>query len=262
MSLSIDLTGRVALVTGAGGGMGLAISRTLAQAGARVALCDVDESRVDGSVGLPVALDVTDADSAAAAVARIEGELGPVDLLVNNAGIAARKQGMPFTNQEPSDWAPVLSVNTVGPFTVSRAVAPSMRERRTGAIVNIASVSGRGHLQTDPAYSASKAALISLTIVLAKDLAPHGVRVNCVCPGMVMTPFYVSQYETAAARDPEVAKLGPEGYFDEKAARLIPLGRGQQPTDIANAVAFLASDLAAQVTGQTFNVDGGLVMLF
>jgi 2-hydroxycyclohexanecarboxyl-CoA dehydrogenase len=260
MSLEIDLSGRVALVTGAAGGMGREIARTLTEAGARVALADLAEPSTDG--GLGVRLDVTDPESARAAVARVEAELGPVDVLVNNAGIAAKRQGMPFTNQEAADWAPVLAVNTVGPFVVTSAVAPSMRERRSGAIVNIASVSGRGHLQTDPAYSASKSALITLSILTARDLAPHGVRVNCVCPGMVMTPFYVAQYEAAAARDPEVAKLGAEAYFDEKAGRLIPLGRGQQPRDIANAVAFLASDLAAQVTGQTFNVDGGLVMLF
>jgi 2-hydroxycyclohexanecarboxyl-CoA dehydrogenase len=263
MSLTIDLGGHVALVTGAAGGMGLEIARTLHEAGARVALGDVDEPRAaEAGFGVAIHLDVTDSESARACIERVTGELGPLDVLVNNAGIAAKRQGMPFTNQEPADWEPVLAVNTVGPFVVAREAAAQMRERGSGVILNISSVAGRGALQTDPAYSASKAALITLTQVMAKDLAPHGVRVNCICPGMVMTPFYRAQFEVAAARDPEVAKLGAEGFFEEKAKRLIPLARGQQPRDIANAVAFLASELAAEITGQTLNVDGGLLMVF
>ena len=261
MSISIDLEGKVALVTGAASGMGAEISRGLAQAGARVAVCDLDETRLDEhkDLGLPVRLDVTDPECAREALEHISLELGPVDILVNNAGIAAKKLGMPFTNQEKSDWGPVFDVNVVGVFVVSREVALQMVERRTGSIVNISSVSGIAAFQTDPAYSASKAALINFSQIMAKDLAPD-VRVNCVCPGMVFTPFYQAQYEAAARREPGIAAMSAGEYFEQKAKGLIPLGRGQQPQDIASAVAFLSSDLASNVTGQTLNVDGGLVM--
>lgn len=261
MSIGIDLSGKVALVTGAASGMGTEISRTLAEAGARVALGDIDEARLaeHKDVGLPVRLDVTDPASASEALGRVGSELGPVDVLVNNAGIAAKRQGMPFTNQEKSDWVPVLEVNIVGAFVVSREVALQMAERGTGSIVNVSSVSGVAAFQTDPGYSASKAAVINFSKVMAKDLAPD-VRVNCVCPGMVLTPFYLAQYEAAARSQPEVAAMTPEEYFDRKAKGLIPMGRGQEPRDIANAVAFLSSDLASNITGQTLNVDGGLVM--
>jgi len=261
MSIEIDLAGRVALVTGAAKGMGLEIARTLAECGARVGLGDVDEPGLAevGDVGRTVRLDVTDPASVEAALDDVEGALGPVDLLVNNAGIASPRQGMPFTNQDPSDWDPVLAVNARGVFTVSRAAATRMMERRRGGIVNISSIAGRANLSTDPAYATSKAGVVTLTQIMARDLAPYGIRVNAVCPGMVLTPFYLSQYEFAAARDPEVAKLGPVGFFEQKASRLIPLGRGQEPRDIAQAVAFLASDLASSITGQSLNVDGGLV---
>jgi len=179
-----------------------------------------------------------------------------VDILVNNAGIAAKRQGMPFTNHAKPDWVPVLEVNVVGVFVVSREVGLQMMERRTGTIVNISSVSGVTAFQTDSGYSASKVAVINFSRVMAKDLAPD-VRVNCVSPGMVFTPFYRAQYEAAAQKNPEVAEMTAEEFFDQKAKALIPMGQGQQPRDIANAVAFLASDLASNVTGQTLNVDGG-----
>jgi NAD(P)-dependent dehydrogenase (short-subunit alcohol dehydrogenase family) len=257
----IDLSGRVALVTGAARGIGLTIARTLEHAGARVARGDVDEAALaETDVGLGVRLDVTDPASAAAAIERVEAELGPLDILVNNAGIAARRQGMPFMNQESSDWGPVLAVNATGTFVVTREAALRMVPRKRGAIVNISSVSARMGSQTDPVYSVSKAGVITFTQLSAKDLAPHGIRVNAICPGMLQTAFYQEQYEAALARDPAVAELGPEGYFVDKAKRLIPLGRGQEPEDVANAVLFLASDLASSITGQTLNVDGGLVM--
>jgi NAD(P)-dependent dehydrogenase (short-subunit alcohol dehydrogenase family) len=258
--IAIDLGGRVAVVTGGASGIGLEIARTLAEAGARVALADVDEARLAGvaDVGLPVRIDVTDHESARAGLAQVRERLGSLDVLVNNAGIAAPRQGMPFTNQEKADWQPVLAVNAIGTFVMSREFVLQLGDG-AAAIVNIASVSGRTGFQTDPGYSASKAAVINFTQVAARDLAPR-VRVNCVCPGMVMTPFYQAQFEVAAARDPEVARRGAKAYFDEKAQRLIPLGRGQEPRDVANAVAFLASDLAASITGQALNVDGGLIM--
>lgn len=261
MSVSIDLSGRVALVTGAAMGMGLEISRALLEAGAGVARADVNEAALrENDVGLPVQLDVTDPESVRAAVALATSELGAIDILVNNAGIAARRQGMPFTNQEKGDWEGPLAVNMIGTFVVSREVALSMQEHRRGAIVNIASISGPMGSSTDPGYSASKAGVIAFTKAMARDLAPYGVRANSVCPGMVLTPFYHQQYETALRQDPTLAERGPEGYFNDKAAQIIPLGRGQRPRDIANAVLFLVSELASSITGQSLHVDGGLVM--
>lgn len=261
MSVSIDLTGKVALVTGAAKGMGLEIARTLREAGARIARGDIDEVALhENEIGLALTLDVTSPKSARTAVERVREDLGPIDILVNNAGIAASRHGMPFTNQQRSDWEAPLEVNVVGTFVVSREVALQMIERETGVVVNIASIAGAVGSSTDPAYTASKAGVIAFTKAMARDLAPYGIRVNSICPGMVMTPFYHAQYEVAAVHDPEAAALGPQGFFDQKAARIIPLGRGQHPGDIANAVVFLASGLASQITGQSLHVDGGLAM--
>lgn len=261
VGVEIDLSGRVALVTGAAAGIGLSIARTLSDAGAVVARADVnDRALAENDLGLPVPLDVTQPASAAAAVAAIASELGPVDILVNNAGVAARRLGLPFTNQEISDWDGPLSVNLVGTFVISREVGVQMMARRTGVIVNIASVAGSMGSSTDPAYSASKAGVIALTKTFARDLAPYGIRANSICPGMVMTPFYQLQYEAAARVDLSIAAMSVEEYFADKAGRLIPLGRGQQASDIANAVLFLASDLASCITGQSLHVDGGLIM--
>jgi NAD(P)-dependent dehydrogenase (short-subunit alcohol dehydrogenase family) len=165
---------------------------------------------------------------------------------------------MPFTNQSAPDWQRTFAVNVVGTFHAAKSVAPGMLERGSGAIVNVASVSGRTGFQTDPAYSASKAAVLNFTQAMARDLAP-AVRVNAVCPGMVFTPFYAAQHAAAVAQGATTV-ASPEDFFAEKAGRLIPLQRGQQPEDIGRAVLFLASDLAGSITGQALNVDGGLVM--
>jgi hypothetical protein len=141
-------------------------------------------------------------------------------VLVNNAGIQSAQLGMPFMNQSRPDWQRTFAVNVVGTFHAAKAVAPAMLERGSGAIVNVASVSGRTGFQTDPAYSASKAAVLNFTQAMARDLAP-AVRVNAVCPGMVFTPFYAAQHAAALAQGATTV-ASPEEFFAEKAGRLIP----------------------------------------
>ena len=211
MTLGIDLTGRVAIVTGAAGGIGEGIARRLAAAGAVLALVDRDEAGLArlGGLGLAVGVDLVDEDSVSEAVARIASELGGPHVLVNNAAVAATTLGMPFTRQSTADWERVMRVNCVGTFAMSKAVALRMLDQGGGVIVNIASVSGRTGMQTDPAYSASKAATINFTQVMAKDLAPM-VRVNAIAPGMVLTPFYEAQHAAVAAHDERVAAMTPE----------------------------------------------------
>jgi NAD(P)-dependent dehydrogenase (short-subunit alcohol dehydrogenase family) len=238
----------------------VAFGRARPAAGARVALVDRDERRLAEltDIGVPVSADVTSAASAAAAMALVKERLGRLDILVNNAGIQSATLGMPFTNQSAADWQRVYDVNTIGTFQMSQAASTHLLESGHGAIVNVASVSGRSGFQTDPAYGASKAAVLNLTQAMARDLAPS-VRVNAVCPGMVFTPFYAAQQKAAMAQGVTRAETAEE-YFDEKARRLIPMARGQRPDDIAAATVFLCSALAANITGQALNVDGGLVM--
>jgi 2-hydroxycyclohexanecarboxyl-CoA dehydrogenase len=143
---------------------------------------------------------------------------------------------------------------------VAHAVAPGMRDRGTGTMVFLASVAGQIGSQTDPPYSASKAANINFAQCLAKDLAGHGVRVNTVCPGMVQTPLNRSVWQAWHDRQPEESKRSYDDWAAEKIRSIVPLGRWQQPADIANMVVFLSSSRAANVTGQTINVDGGFVM--
>jgi 2-hydroxycyclohexanecarboxyl-CoA dehydrogenase len=261
----VEFPETVAVVTGAGGGIGQAITMALADRGATVAALDLDPAGVpQANTVHAYKVDITDEDSVRAVIADVVADLGTPTVLVNNAGVAGRV-GMPFTRLGASDWDLAWQVNVVGLFNVSAAVTPHMLvaapdRRRRGAIVNIASVSGRTGFPTSPPYSASKAAVINFTQAMARDLAKDGIRVNAVCPGMVFTPFYRAQRLAAAEADPSLLDVTDEEYFARKAASLIPLGEGQQPVDIANAVCFLASDAARSITGQSLNVDGGLVM--
>jgi 2-hydroxycyclohexanecarboxyl-CoA dehydrogenase len=193
-------------------------------------------------------------------LAATEKELGPIEHLAHAAAIGSGKFGFPFTNLAPADWPRVFEVNVMGMVNLAHVVAPHLVERKRGTLVFLASVAGQIGSQTDPPYSASKAANINFAQCLAKDLAPHGIRVNTVCPGMVKTPLNESVWRAWHDQQPPDKRRTYEEWAGDKIRALLPLGRWQSPEDIANMVVFLSSDRAAQVTGQTLNVDGGFVM--
>jgi 2,3-dihydro-2,3-dihydroxybenzoate dehydrogenase len=251
------MSGAVALVTGAGQGIGEAVARTLARAGTSLVVSDRDGDRAaavaaelgDGAVG--AALDVTDAAAVEALVARIEEEVGPLGTLVNVAGVL--RTG-PVLDCDPADWDALFAVNATGVFRVSRAVARRMVARGGGSIVTVASNAAGIPRVGMAAYGASKAAAASFTKSLGLELAPHGIRCNVVAPGSTDTPMLRSLWNgtdgaaALIAGDPATFKVG------------IPLGRLAAAQDIADAVAFLVSDRARHITMQELYVDGGATL--
>lgn len=249
-----NLDGRCAVVTGGGRGFGEQIAVELADLGAAVAVADVDGEagercaerlRRYGARALAVRCDVADFEAVQEAFARIAHELGPVDVLVNNAGIVTFTRFLETTEEE---WDHVFAVDYTSLYNCCQAVVPGMLERRFGRIVNISSVAGKrggGFLGTT-AYSAAKAGVLGFTKALARELAPHGVTVNAVAPGAMDTEM------TRILRDDQEL-LG-------RVLAAIPLGRRGEIQDVADAVAFLCSDLASYLTGETINVDGGVLM--
>ena len=266
--MDLELHNHVAVVTGGASGIGRAIADLFAAEGANVAVWDrsaaataaaeIAERFTVKSVGLTV--DVTDEAAMRQAAGDTAAQLGPIDHLVHAAAIGSGKFGFPFTNLEPRDWHKSLEVNVMGMVHVAHAVAPAMIERRQGTMVFIASVAGQIGSQTDPPYSAAKAANINFAQVLAKDLAPHTVRVNTVCPGMVQTPLNRSVWQAWNERQPADKKRTYDDWAGDKVRSIVPLQRWQTPRDIADMVVFLSSSRAQQITGQTINVDGGWVM--
>ncbi len=267
--MDLKLHDQVAVVTGGASGIGRAIAKAFAAEGAPVAIWDRSPAAVEaaaeiavqaGVKSLGLSIDVTDEAAVREAAARTAEELGPIEHLAHAAAIGSGKFGFPFTNLEPRDWGQTLEVNIMGMVHVAHAIAPVMIERRRGTMVFIASVAGQIGSQTDPPYSAAKAANINFAQVLAKDLAPHTVRVNTVCPGMVQTPLNRSVWQAWNDRQPVERQRSYEDWAGEKVRTIVPLGRWQQPGDVADMVVFLSSDRSQQVTGQTINVDGGWVM--
>ena len=269
--MHLHLENHVVAITGGASGIGRATAELFAAEGARVALWDLaptvatlarDLRTASGSAApaLGCIADITRRDTVATALAATEAQLGPVDHLVHAAAIGSGKFGFPFTNLSPSDWPRVLEVNIMGMANVADVVGPRLRERRSGTMVFLASVAGQIGSQTDPPYSASKAANINFAQCLAKDLAPHGVRVNTVCPGMVQTPLNEGVWRAWHDQQPPEKRRSYADWAAEKIRAVVPLGRWQTPADIANLIVFLSSDRAAQMTGQTVNVDGGFVM--
>jgi 3-oxoacyl-[acyl-carrier protein] reductase len=243
----MDLTGKVALVTGGSRGIGRAIAAVLHGAGARVAVLGRDAERARaaaaalGARALAVAADVAVAEQVAAAVAQVEQGLGPIDVLVNNAGLT--KDGL-LARMSGEDWDAVLDANLKGAFLLTKAVTRGMMKRRWGRVINITSVVGLRGNAGQANYAASKAGLIGLTKAVARELASRNVLVNAVAPGFIDTDM------TRALTDQQREGLRAQ----------IPLGRLGHPADVARAVLFLASDHADYITGQVLVVDGGMVM--
>mgnify|MGYP000078826142 CR=1 FL=1 len=245
---------RVALITGAARGIGAATAHALATDGWSVAVGDLDGEAATataaeiaaahdvGAIG--VGMDVADLASVRDAVGRVEDGLGPVEALVNNAGIDVIK---PFLDSTEEEWDRIIAVNLRGTIASCRAVLDGMVGRGSGRIVSIASDAGRVGSSGEAVYSATKGGVISFTKTLARETARHGIRVNCVSPGPTETALLA-----------QVAEYSDRLYAG--LARAIPLGRTAQPEDIAPAVAFLVSDAAGYITGQTLSVSGGLTM--
>ncbi|MBA2945739.1 SDR family NAD(P)-dependent oxidoreductase [Streptomyces himalayensis] len=246
---------KVALVTGAGRGIGEAIADALAAAGASVAVCDVDAEAAGkvaaqlaeryGVRAMGVGADISDSAAVRAAVARVTAELGPVDVLVNNAAVDVIGR---FVDSTEDTWDRIISVNLRGTITMTRAVLDSMIERGGGRIIHIASDAGRVGSSGEVVYSATKGGVIAFGKALAREVARHGITVNSVCPG-----------PTDTALLGQVAEYSQKMY--DATVRAIPLRRVAQPGEIAGVVAFLASDDAAYMTGQTLSVSGGLTMV-
>ena len=264
--MDLNLKNHTVLIVGGASGIGLATARAFAAEGANLALWDFSEksSEAAGQLAaaraLGVTVDVTDEALVQLALERTIAVLGHVDHLVHTAAIGSGKFGFPFTNLKPADWLRVLQVNIMGMTNVAHAMAPHMVDRRRGTMVFVASVAGQIGSQTDPPYSASKAANINFAQCMAKDLAPHGIRVNTICPGMVQTPLNRSVWQAWHNQTHPDERLGYEEWSERKIRAIVPLGKWQTPESIADMIVFLSSSRAEHVTGQTINVDGGFVM--
>jgi meso-butanediol dehydrogenase / (S,S)-butanediol dehydrogenase / diacetyl reductase len=246
-------------VTGAAQGIGRAISAAFLGEGARVCLTDLNHEGVTSTASelatdgraIPMQLDVTDRAAVHNVVGRAIEELGGIDILVNNAGVITMKPTVELTEEE---WDLNMDVNAKGVFLCTQAVLSHMLERGDGCVVNTASQAGKRGYKLFSHYCASKAAVINFTRAVAVEVAPH-VRLNCVCPGIVNTDMMEREYAWETAMTGE-----PKESIKTRWMAGIPMGRFQEPEDVAGLVLFLASDAASEMTGQAINITGGMVM--
>ena len=252
------LDGKTVVVIGAARGIGRAVADAFLDEGCSVFAADVDESvcqpshaSVTGTV-----VDITQLDQ----VEKLADSAGDVSHVIFTVAVSSGSVGFPFWNVDPSRWQRVLEVNLIGAVNVAHVFGPLLAKRGAGSLSFFTSVAGQIGSQTDPPYSASKAALINFTQCVARDLASYGVRANAISPGMVKTELNRSVWEATRRRDPRPENATYDEWAVAKLQRVCPLGRWQEPDEIAKVAVFLASDAAQNVTGQTLNVDGGQVM--
>ncbi|MBL8698840.1 MAG: SDR family oxidoreductase [Alphaproteobacteria bacterium] len=250
--MKVDLSGRVALVTGAATGIGKACAEALVANGATVVFSDRDEARAKetaGNRGDVVVIDVADRQAIADGVAQTLQRHGRIDILVNNAGIGVRAADRKTVDEFPVEaWDEMLAVDLTGVFLMSRAVAAAMKARRSGAIVNIASVLGLVPMRLQSSYVAAKAGVVNLTRGMAIELAKDGVRVNAVAPGSTATEGWQRWIQDPSSEVQDLHK---------SLMSHIPMGRPASTQEIANGVLFLSSPAASYVTGHTLVIDGG-----
>jgi len=257
----MELQGQVAIVTGAGRGIGRATALELARLGADIVIAELDAGGADKTAALVkdlgrravvVPTDVTKRADLATMVERTRAALGRIDVLVNNAGIYRAAATLDVTEEH---WDAIMTINAKAVFFATQAVLPVMIAQKSGSIVSLASMAGKIGSRTNLPYNASKAAVISMTKSLALAHAADGIRVNCVCPGFVETDMW-----TMVAREQSALLNQTPEEFTRKRQESVPLGRMERPEDVAAVIGFLASPRAAYMTGQALSVDGGLVM--
>lgn len=267
----IDLSGRIAIVTGGASGIGRGISAVLAQQGAVLVIADLNEAAAQqaaaelaastGQESHAVEVDVTSRQSVAALVETVLARSGRIDILVNNAGIVGAPGWETRPRVDDTDWEMTLSVNLRGVVNVSEAVAEVMKQQRSGKIVNIASIAGRQGGAANPPYNISKAGVISWTQGHAMELAPFDINVNAICPGLLWTPLFARPVQRNILRGeapPRDDGDSLEDVFERQVQGRVPLKRAQTPEDVGRLAAFLASDDACNITGQAINLDGGI----
>ncbi|WP_067440698.1 SDR family NAD(P)-dependent oxidoreductase [Nocardioides jensenii] len=244
------LDDKIAIVTGAGQGIGKAIAEKLSAEGATVVVTDINEATAKetaerlGNASVGIRTDVTDPASVEAMVEQVTTQFGRVDVLVNNAGW---DKASPFMDSDRADWERVIAINLFGVLNTSKAVLPVMAAQGSGSVVNLGSDAGRVGSSGEAVYSAAKGGVIAFTKATAREMARHQVNANCVCPGPTDTALFASMG-------------GDNPKLREALTKAIPFRRLAQPDDLANVVAFFASDEANFVTGQTVSVSGGLTM--
>ena len=265
----MDFEGKTAIVTGGARGIGRGIALELAQRGSNVVIADMDEKsarsvvaeiKAGGTQSYYCETDVTQQWSTDDMVEAALEEFGQLDVLVNNAGVYGAEGFTTRKSPNVEDWQATFDVNVFGIVNGTQSVESYMVERGYGKIVNIASIAGRGGRPGFPMYGASKAAAINVSQAWAYKLAPHGININTVCPGLIWTPLWQNIAEWRKSTDQQNTGLTPREIFQRTVAESVPLGREQTAEDVGKAVAFLASDRARSITGQALNVDGGIRM--